>query len=270
MKKPMYTSSEAELRRIPLPEETATYKPVSHGELIDVTMDALSKAGFQLSSATYESAREGMIANARYVIKNVSDEEMALMVAWQNSYNKQISLKFAIGTHVFVCANGCVFGDFGSFKKKHTGEVQTFTPAAIYGYIGDAEEAFLNMAIQRDGMKEVILSDREIAEILGRLVVERGAMESSQLNIVRNQLVHPSFQYGPPNSVWQLYQTVTYALRKSHPADWLGNHAEAHELFIEVMSELNPSSVVVTTTDETSKDDSNQLTIFDIDQEDGC
>ena len=112
----------------PLPQETNSYKPISHEQLIDLTLSGIEKSGFKLETELYSSAQEGNIANGRYTISNVADDEMQLQIGWQNSYNKQLTLKFALGTQIIICKNGMVSGDFGAFKKKHVGEIQTFTP----------------------------------------------------------------------------------------------------------------------------------------------
>lgn len=85
-----------------LPRETRSYKPVSHGQLIDLTLESIHQAGFVLDKETYSSARDGRVANGRFSIRNVADKEMQLQIGWQNSYDKSLSLKFAIGTRIFI------------------------------------------------------------------------------------------------------------------------------------------------------------------------
>jgi hypothetical protein len=127
--KNIYEATKAMLINTELPEQTRTYKPVSHEQLIDLTLESIYQAGFELQTELYSSARNGNVANGRFAIKNVADNEMQLQIGWQNSYDKSLSLKFAIGTKIFICNNGSVSGDYGAFKKKHQGEIQTFTPA---------------------------------------------------------------------------------------------------------------------------------------------
>ena len=86
----------------PLPQETNTYKPISHEQLIDLTLTGIEKSGFKLETELYSSANQGNIANGRYTISNVADSEMKLQIGWQNSYNKQLTLKFALGAQIFI------------------------------------------------------------------------------------------------------------------------------------------------------------------------
>jgi galactose-1-phosphate uridylyltransferase len=168
----MYTSTKSQLLGATLPTETRTYKPVSHQQLMDLTLESIHQAGFTLDKEMYSSANEAQIANGKYTISNVADSEMQLQIGWQNSYDKSLSLKFAIGTRIMICQNGCVSGDYGAFKKKHMGEIQTFTPHAITEYIKQAGDAFRKMQEERETMKQIDLSKREAAELVGRLYLE--------------------------------------------------------------------------------------------------
>ena len=215
----------------PVPVQTRTYKPVSHSQLIDLTLNSIEKAGFALDKETYSAAADGQIANGRFSISNVADSEMQLQIGWQNSYNKQLTLKFAIGTRIFICQNGCVSGDFGTFKKKHVGEIQSFTPQAITDYIKSAGETFTLMQKQREDMKQIEITKRTKAELIGRMMLEEQFITSTQLNIISRELKAPTHDYGAKDSVWELYNYTTFAMKETHPANWMSNHIKAHQFF---------------------------------------
>ena len=215
----------------PLPQQTKTYKPVSHRELMDLTLESIYQSGFSVESQHYSTARQGDIATARYVINNVADSEMKLQIAWQNSYDKSASLKFAMGVKIMICSNGCVSGDMGSFKKIHKGDIQTFTPGAITEYIKNGGEAFQQMQRDREHMKTIDVSSRAEAELLGRLFFEERVIASKQLNIIKKELNTPTHDYGANGSAWELYNHVTFAMKEVHPSDWMNNHIQVHDFF---------------------------------------
>ena len=239
--KDTYSVTKDILLKAEVPQQTRTYKPISHQQLMDLTLESIHSAGFELEMETYSAAMEGSIANGRYTIRNVADSEMQLQIGWQNSYNKSLSLKFAIGTRILVCSNGCVSGDYGAFKKKHQGEVQTFTPNAITEYIKQAGDAFQKMQLEREMMKEREITKRTAAELIGRMIVEEEIIESSQLNIIRSQMHKPSFDYGAPGSMWELYQHTTYSMKETHPSLWMNRHINAHSFFV------NAAGIIVNT-----------------------
>lgn len=215
----------------PIPEQTRTYKPISHSQIIDTTLDTIDRSGFKVENEIYSWSGNGQVALGKYTISNVADKEMQLQIAWQNSYNKQISLKFAIGVNVFICSNGCVSGDMGAFKKKHQGNVQEFTPFTITEYIKQSGDVFDSMVDLREDIKQIELSRRQQAEYIGRLMLEENIITSTDLNIINSELIKPTFDYGAKDSMWELYQFVTYALKNEHPSLWVSNHIKLHEFF---------------------------------------
>ena len=228
----MYNTTKDILLNAQIPQQTRTYKPVTHGELIDLTLNGIEKAGFKLDKEMYSAARDGNIANGRFTISNVMDSEMQLEVGWQNSYDKSLTLKFAIGTRIMICQNGCVSGDYGAFKKKHVGAIQTFTPNAITEYIKGAGDVFRRMQEERDRMKQIEVSRRLQSELIGRMLIEERIIQSTQVNIISRELDKPTFDYGAPGSMWELYQFTTQAMREIHPTLWMDNHIKAHNFFV--------------------------------------
>lgn len=239
-----YSITRGLLMNAELPQETKTYKPISHNQLIDLTLESIYQAGFELDQETYSAAVEGKVANGRYTIRNVADNEMQLQIGWQNSYNKSLSLKFAIGTRIVVCSNGCVSGEFGAFKKKHRGNVQEFTPSAITEYIKRAGDVFQQMQVSRESMKQIEVTKRTSAEIIGRMYLEEEIIQSTQLNIIKREMNNPSFDYGAQGSMWELYNHTTLAMKELHPSLWLESHMAAHSFFVNESGLIVPNSQI--------------------------
>ena len=229
---PTYSTTKGLIINADIPQETRTYKPITHAQLIDLTLNSIAGAGFTLDRETYSMAREGAVANGQFSIRNVADSEMQLQIGWQNSYNKSLSLKFAIGARIFICQNGMVHGDIGSFKKKHQGSVQEFTPNAITEYIKQAGETFTTMQREREAMKQIELTKRTKAELIGRMLIEESFISSTQMNIMARELENPTHDYGAPDSMWELYNYATFAMKELHPSIRMNNHIKAHSFFV--------------------------------------
>ena len=227
-----YNTTRGMIMAADVPQQTRTYKPITHSQLIDLTLNSIHGAGFTLDRETYSMAREGAVANGQFSIRNVADSEMQLQIGWQNSYNKSLSLKFAIGARIFICQNGMVHGDMGSFKKKHQGTVQEFTPNAITEYIKQAGETFTTMQREREAMKQIELTKRTKAELIGRMLIEESFISSTQMNIMARELENPTHDYGAPDSMWELYNYATFAMKELHPSIRMNNHIKAHSFFV--------------------------------------
>ena len=239
-----YSMAKGLLINAEIPQQTNTYKPISHQQLMDLTLESIYQAGFELADETYSAAREGNVANGRYTIKNVADSEMQLQIGWQNSYDKSLSLKFAIGTRILVCSNGCVSGDYGAFKKKHRGNVQEFTPSAITEYIKRAGDVFQEIQRNKESMKKIEVNKRTAAEIVGRMYLEEEIIQNTQLNIIKREMSNPSFDYGAEGSMWELYNHTTLAMKELHPSLWMESHMKAHSFFVNESGILVPNSEI--------------------------
>lgn len=271
MKKPEYNTTKGYLLNTPVPRETMTYKPVYHEKLIDLTLEGIHKAGFTLASESYTMASQGLVANGKYKITNVKDNEMQLQIGWQNSYDKTTTLKFAIGAHIFICSNGSVHGSFGAFKKKHSGSIQQFTPQMIKEYLQSAGDIFIEMQKDREAMKEVEMSKRLMGELIGRAFIEEELINSIQLNIIKTEIKKSQFNYHPDRdasneskSLWDLYNYTTYALKEASPNTWIDSHKKVNELFVNSLGELHNTYTpyLHKTEDEFEITISNQMPIF--------
>lgn len=228
----------------PVPEQTRTYKPVSHQQLMDLTMESIHQSGYTLASQEYSVAEDGLVANGKYTIGNVADSEMQLQVAWQNSYNRKVSLKFALGTRVLICQNGMVSGNYGSFKSQHRGDIQTVAPANIVEYVKKGSSAFRQLQRDRDVFKQYETTDQVVAELIGRMYIQEDLITSTQLNILKRELVKPTHDYGAEGSLWDLYNHSTFALKGSHPSKWMSSHSNLHTFFNNVVKGENKEPVV--------------------------
>lgn len=214
-----------------VPETSRTYKAVAHEELMNITLESIDKCGFTLIKEVYTSSREGQRANGKYHLSYGNDNEMGLMIAWQNSYDKKLSLKFGIGTVVYICENGCICADMGRFKSKHVGDVQQITPHTLQEYICRAGDTFDKMIVERQKMKEIEITKKATAELLGRLFIEDAIITSTQLNIIKNQLERPSYDYGAEGTVWELMNHCTLAQKEAKPELWMDQSINLHRFY---------------------------------------
>jgi hypothetical protein len=129
----------------------------------------------------------------------------------------------------------------GSFKKKHMGTVQDFTPKAITEYIKQAGDTFTLMQSEREQMKQVEMTKRTRSELIGRLLLEEQLISTMQVNQIAKELTSPTYDYGAPGSMWELYQFTTQTMRETHPRNWIDDHMKAHKFFVNESGLIIPS-----------------------------
>jgi hypothetical protein len=197
----------------------------------------LDKQGFTVTKSIYRSAAQGLIGQGEYHINYGDDPEMGLMLAWQNSYNKQVSFKYAIGAHVFVCANGIVSGDLASYKRRHTGSADSDALEYIETYIGQAKDIFNRLVEDREQLKKYTLGWKDVAEMVGRMYLYDQIITSTQLNIMKREMQDPTHSYGvEPMNAWSIYNYATYAFKEDSPRNWINRHVDLHNFFAKEFS----------------------------------
>jgi hypothetical protein len=196
---------------------------------MDYTLAQLTQFGFNVKSESFRCTADGNIAQGTYYLNYDGDEEIGMMFAWSNSYNKQIKFKCAIGGYVFVCLNGMLCGDMGSWGRKHTGTADVEAQKTIADQISNAQVYYDRLITDKNIMKEIVIDSKRQAELLGVLFAEYEILTTEQMSLVKQQMDKPSYFYnGDVNSLWSFYNHVTLSLKKSHPRNWMEDQRKLH------------------------------------------
>ena len=226
------------LGTVPLPNHADTYTVISHEFVISNTLEQLALHGFTVADEKYRANSDGSIAQGIYYLNYTKDPEVGMMFAWSNSYNKLMRFKCGIGGYVFICMNGVVSGDMGSYSRRHSGTADSDTIKTIIDQITNADAYFDQILSDKDTMKAITLTERKQAELLGILYAEYEILTTEQMSTVKQQIDRPGYDYNcEVNSLWAFYNHVTYALKKSHPKDWMEDQRKLH-LFISMEFDL--------------------------------
>jgi hypothetical protein len=226
-------TTEQRIRLAALPNHGNRYTLIPHAYVIDTTKDELNKAGFTITNELYKTNLNGEVAQGIYHLNYGNDSDMGLMFAWSNSYNKMMRFKCAVGAQVFICMNGVVSGDIGNYSRKHTGTALTDATTSIQYQISKAKEYYDNLIADKETLKQVTLTKKEQASLIGQLYADQEILTLSQVGIVKRELDTPSYNYNAPaDSAWALYNHVTLALKDSHPMRYLSDHQKVHSFFL--------------------------------------
>jgi len=238
--KSSYLVEEDFLRNVPIPTQERIYKPISYGNIVDTIELVLDKANIPVSNRKFLAAKKGNQATIHYSLNLFDDKEQQFQLVAQNSYDKSLSFKFLMGSEIIACSNGLLRSNRDTiFKKKHVGEIQTLAPEKIYEFIYNTAEEFNTYISYRELLKNYDLNKSAVHSLVGKLFLEEQIVNTDQLNILKREIMSPSYNYGTDgNSAWDFYNHVTAALRTSHPSNWVNNHI-AFDEFINKNLSLN-------------------------------
>lgn len=236
-KVPIYT--EQQLRQVPLPTHGGRYAVVPHGDVIDEVKKQLNNAGLTIREVIYKMTLDGQVAQGIYYLEEATIQEMGMMFAWSNSYNKTMRFKCAIGAHVFVCGNGVLRGDMGNYSRKHSGTAKQDVFNQIQDQITNALSHYNSLIADKQLLENVILTPRDKGQILGELFANDEILTLTQVGIVKREIDKPSHNYNSHlNSAWTMYNHITLALKESHPSTYLKDHERVHEYFVNKYGQL--------------------------------
>jgi len=258
------------LTGIPLPLHADTYTVISHENVMDYTKTALINAGFTIEREEYRATADGQIAQGVYRLHYGTDEELSMMLAWTNSYNKQVRFKCGVGAYINTNGTVMVCGDMGNWARKHTGTADTETIATITDQVTNAHMYYNQLVSDKNVMQTISMTKRKQSQLLGILFAEYQILTTEQASIVRQQMDKPSYVFADNNSLWAFYNYVTLALQQSHPKTWMEDQRILH-YFINSVNNFPVSSQpaqapieeVIVTEDIVNAIDPNQISLLD-------
>ena len=255
---------------IPLPLHADTYTVISHENVMDYSKTALINAGFTIEKEEYRATADGQIAQGVFRLHYGTDQELSMMFAWTNSYNKQVRFKCGVGAYINTNGTVMVCGDMGSWARKHTGTADTETIATITEQVTNAHMYYNQLVSDKNVMQTISMTKRKQAQLLGILFAEYQILTTEQASIVRQQMDKPSYVFADNNSLWAFYNYVTLALQQSHPKTWMEDQRILH-YFINSVNNFpvcsQPAQVlveeVIVTEDIVDAIDPNQISLLD-------
>ena len=258
------------LTGIPLPVHADTYTVISHENVMDYSKTALINAGFTIEREEYRATADGQIAQGVFRLHYGTDQELSMMFAWTNSYNKQVRFKCGVGAYINTNGTVMVCGDMGSWARKHTGTADTETIATITDQVTNAHMYYNQLVSDKNIMQAISMTKRKQAQLLGILFAEYQILTTEQASIVRQQMDKPSYVFADNNSLWAFYNYVTLALQQSHPKTWMEDQRILH-YFINSVNNFpvcsQPAQVpveeVIVTEDIVDVIDPNQISLLD-------
>jgi hypothetical protein len=222
-----------ELATIPLPQQTDSYQPVPHADLVKmietIGQDILS--GYRFDREDYGLARDGRQLFGTHTYRVSEDDQMGLTIGFRNSYDKSLSVGLAVGASVFVCDNLAFTGDL-TVMRKHTSNVLTDLEDMVIATIFRCRKNYCQITSDAESMAEHALADDDAFKMLG-LLFGKGVLTPRQLPIVKKEWMKPSYPDFEPRNLWSFYNACTEGLKGSPPAKIMEKHIALHQLITE-------------------------------------
>jgi len=220
----------------PVPEQTSSYQPISHIDLLDLIDQRLSVKGYTIIRRTVDQNTKGERIAFKFIVKHGEHGDMTMMLAGVNSYDKSLAIKIASGASVFVCENGMVVGDIVAFRKHTTNMLNDLT-AMIDEVVVNLHNVWKRTVQDVASMRLVPMTDEQTAELYGRLLITEDVITPTELNVAVKELRKPTYADFEPKNMWSTYNHVTWALKAAPVHRQLPCLKRLHEVCMDIVND---------------------------------
>ena len=221
-----------QLDLIKVPEATDSYVPVSHYHLADklVNMSTDILRDYVLVGENYAVARQGnqMFAALKF---QRDESDMALSIAFRNSYDRSMSLGLAIGASVFVCDNLALQGDI-VIMRKHTKNVWNELEDLAITTLYKSQKTFEQIVADSGLLKKQRCQNDEAFMFMGMLFGHH-MVSPRQLSVLKEEWLRPSHPEFEERNMWSFFNATTESLKSCPPVSIMEKHAQAYNYLMQ-------------------------------------
>jgi hypothetical protein len=205
-----------ELRAIETPESTRTHQPLSHFEVVETLIEALSFRYVKVVRDEYAVSIDGM---KMFGVMDLSTEFNGgrFSIGLRNSNDKSMRLALTVGYRVFVCDNMAFSGDFTPMFQKHTKNLSLMDSISIA--VDRIYRSFEPLKTHLKQMREIELQDQQARLLIYKAFLDREirGIPRHLLPIVHDYYFHPKQDAFRPRNLWSLSNAFTSAFKKLSP-----------------------------------------------------
>tara|TARA_R110001592_G_scaffold63800_1_gene195737 strand:- start:5647 stop:6417 length:771 start_codon:yes stop_codon:yes gene_type:complete len=211
------------------PSHGKKYSVIEHKYILDKTKEILNDHNFKINKEVYRANMNANVAQGVIYLEHKNAfQDTGMMFGWTNSYDKSVRFQCAIGAYVMVCSNLMVSGEI-SYGRKHIGSALADIDSNIEYQVKNAHSIFNNIEQDKMNMQQESMSFQQQCAIAGLLYIDEDIINNQQLNIIKQEMHKPSFDYNADlESAWSFYNHVTHALKTSHPKQWMKKSKQFH------------------------------------------
>ncbi|HET9281234.1 MAG TPA: DUF932 domain-containing protein [Candidatus Angelobacter sp.] len=205
----------AELAQIPVPQATATHKPIPHDEIVEALVETLSFRHIGVVGEEYAVSNDGMKMFGVLDLETQMDG-CRFSIGIRNSHDKSLRLGLTAGLRVFVCSNMAFSGDFTPVLAKHSKSFNLIDTLAVG--VDRIQRNFEPMQRQVESWRQTQVTDERAKLIFYSAFID-GKLEAPRtlLHEVHRLYFEPQYPEFSPRTMWSLSNAFTSAFKKLDP-----------------------------------------------------
>ena len=199
-----------ELRALPDPEATLTFKPVPHIQLLEMLDAVLLQNQIRIAEERFALRRDGSVLFGVLQLAYGETPSGRAALGLRTANNKTMSIQLCAGLSVFVCDNLAFRGDMIALKRKHTSGLDLKTELA--GAVLRFQDHFGRLAAEVEHLQDCTLPDLEAKGLIHDAFAS-GLMPLRLLPQVSEAYFTPKLPEFEPRTAWSLHNAFTGAAK---------------------------------------------------------
>lgn len=204
-----------DLLNLPIPDATATHRPVAHSAIIQALIESLAYRHLEVVRDEYALTddRQRMFG---FLEINIEESGIRLALGVRNSHDKSFALGLVVGYRTFVCDNLAFHGDFVAVSKKHSKNIDV--SEVIATGVDRAQRHFEPMKKQIDAWRHYSLTDFEARNVIYEAFIA-GTLDVPRhlARVVHKNYFEPELEDFKPRTMWSLSNAFTGAFKALDP-----------------------------------------------------
>ena len=205
----------SELVQILPPEPTATFKPISHAELVDRIVEGLAFRHIGVVRDEYAVSEDGMKLFGVLDLESVFDGAR-YAIGLRNANDKSMRIALTVGYRVFVCDNMAFQGDFTPVLAKHTKKFSLIDAVSVG--VDRMQRNFEPMRQVVKNWKATLIPNEAAKLMIYRAFIE-GELEAPKhlARRVHDLYFNPQYEEFVTPTRWSLANAFTSAFKELDP-----------------------------------------------------
>jgi len=202
------------LKHLPLPEETDTFKPIAHHELVEQILQSLSFRRLSVVREEYAVSPDGMKLFGLIEL-DVEYAGVRFAIGLRNANDKSMRVGLVAGYRVMVCENKMLTGDFQPMLAKHSKNFNLLDGLSV---AVDRIQRNIGEVSDQIGRKKVtLLSEDDARSLIYQGFLEQKFPISLLRSVHKEYFIKPSFEEFVGNNLWTLENAFTTTFKKLKP-----------------------------------------------------
>ena len=202
-----------QLMGIQTPDKTDSFTPIPHFGLVELTREAIGRAGLNVEMEEHSLARGGQRYFGGFALRgsDIDGADRQIVLGLRNAHDKSFAASICVGNRMLVCENLCFSSDI-KLARRHTTNIMADLPRILGDAVGRVVAHWNDMGKRIETYQQTEISRDRAADLLIDLVDSKAFPARDIYNAIQ-EFRNPRHDEFKGGTLWTLYNSITENLK---------------------------------------------------------